>query len=63
MKHPFEIHISQSILNDLKNRLEHTRWPDEIIGSDWNYGANLYKMKLLIEYWKTKFDWRKQEKE
>lgn len=58
---PFRVAISQEILDDLRERLEHTRWPDEVSGSNWRYGANLNYMKELADYWRTKFDWRAQE--
>jgi pimeloyl-ACP methyl ester carboxylesterase len=31
-------------------------------GTDWDYGSNLDYVKELVEYWRTKFDWRAQEK-
>jgi pimeloyl-ACP methyl ester carboxylesterase len=60
---PFNVNIEQDKLNDLKYRLEKTRWPDEIENSGWNYGANLSYMKELHQYWLTKFDWRDTENE
>ena len=36
--------------------------PTRIPGSGWDYGANLSHMKELMEYWRTGFDWRAQEK-
>lgn len=60
---PFTADVSQQVLDDLKQRLNLTRWPDEIIASDWNYGANLSYMKELIAYWRDTFDWRKVENE
>ena len=59
---PFEIAIEQSVLDDLKERLDRTRWPDEIPGSQWDYGSNLGYMKELVDYWRSDFDWRAQEK-
>src|SRR5262245_38467584 len=58
----FQVAIPQEILDDLQSRLERTRWPDEVEGSGWRYGANLSYMKELAEYWRTEFDWRAQEK-
>jgi pimeloyl-ACP methyl ester carboxylesterase len=58
-----EISIAQSIIDDLKSRLKLTRWPDEIEGSGWTYGASLGYMKELSGYWGTYFDWRKTEGE
>ena len=59
---PFEIAVDQSVLDDLQVRLTHTRWPDEIPGAEWDYGSNLDYIKELVEYWRTDFDWRAQEK-
>jgi microsomal epoxide hydrolase len=58
---PYRIHIEDAVLDDLKDRLARTRWPDEIPGSDWDYGSNLAYIKELVEYWRTEFDWRAQE--
>lgn len=58
---PFKVHIPDSVLTDLKDRLSRTRWPDEIPNSGWAYGANLAYMKKLADYWLKRFDWRAQE--
>jgi hypothetical protein len=34
--HPFKIAIPQSTLNDLRERLARTRWPDEVEGAGWS---------------------------
>ena len=31
--------------------------------TDWEYGANLAYIKQLVEYWRTKYDWRTHERE
>ena len=59
---PFAINVPQLALDDLQERLARTRFPDEIEGADWDYGANLAYMKELVEYWQTEFDWRQQER-
>jgi pimeloyl-ACP methyl ester carboxylesterase len=59
----FSVHISQSVLDDLRSRIRNTRWPDEIEGSGWQFGAGLSYMKELADYWLQKFDWRKVEDE
>ncbi len=58
---PFVANISEEILDDLKNRIKNTRWPDEITCSNWNYGASLSFMKKLSSHWFNNFDWRKVE--
>ncbi len=59
---PFQIHIEDRELKDLQERLQRTRWPDEVQGAGWEYGAELAYIKKLIEYWKTEYDWRATEK-
>jgi pimeloyl-ACP methyl ester carboxylesterase len=61
MTKPFKVTVPQEILNDLKARLERTRWPDEISGSEWTYGASLSYMKSLVTYWHDTFNWRNVE--
>lgn len=58
---PFTANISEQILDDLKSRLQNTRWPDQMDGSAWNYGADLNYIKPLADYWQYQFDWRKVE--
>lgn len=59
---PFDIQIPQATLDDLRERLARTRWPDEITGSGWSHGASLPYMRELVDYWQTQFDWRAQER-
>ena len=59
---PFQIEVPESKLQDLQARLERTRWPDEIPDSEWDYGTNMAYLKELVEYWRTSFDWRAQER-
>lgn len=61
-KHPFTVDVPQAVLDDLKDRLARTRWPDEVEGAGWDYGTNLYYLKTLVDYWQHEFDWRAQEK-
>jgi epoxide hydrolase len=58
---PFEIHVQDRILDDLRERLDRTRFPDQIEGTGWSYGTDLNYMRELLHYWRTDFDWRKQE--
>ena len=59
---PFKVRVPQSVLDDLKTRLARTRFPDEISGAGWDYGANLEYMKDLVNYWRNEFNWREQER-
>jgi pimeloyl-ACP methyl ester carboxylesterase len=58
---PFRIDVPQSVLDDLADRLARTRWPNEIPEVGWSRGVPLGYLKELAEYWRTSYDWRKQE--
>jgi len=58
---PFRIEVSDAELEDLRERLARTRWPDELPGVGWSYGVALENVKEMAEHWRTSFDWRKQE--
>ena len=58
---PFQVAVPEAVLDDLRQRLERTRWPDEIPAAGWDYGFNLAYLKELTDYWRTRFDWRAQE--
>lgn len=58
---PFTIAIGDDQLEDLKRRLERTRWPDALTGMDWDDGTDLAFLQRLTEHWRTGFDWRAQE--
>jgi pimeloyl-ACP methyl ester carboxylesterase len=60
---PFKIEVPDAVLKDLRERLERTRFPDEVPDTGWEYGTNLAYMKELVEYWRTKYDWRRHEAE
>jgi len=57
----YRLHIRDEVLDDLRERLSRTRWPDEVPGSGWRYGTSLDFMRPLIERWRDGFDWRTQE--
>jgi len=58
---PFRIDIPQADLDDLRERLARTRWPDELPGVGWSRGVPLAYLQELAEYWRTAYDWRAWE--
>ena len=38
---PFTVDVPDAVLEDLRDRLRRTRWPDQIPGSGWSYGTDL----------------------
>jgi len=58
---PFRIAISDQDIDDLKKRLDLTRFPDELEDVGRDYGAPLRDIQRLVAYWKDGYDWRKHE--
>jgi epoxide hydrolase len=58
---PFRIAIPDSDLQDLRDRLARTRWPDAAPSPGWDYGIPLGYVQELAEYWRTAYDWRRHE--
>jgi hypothetical protein len=50
---PFAYQAPQSTLDDLKQRLAETRWPERETTNDWSEGVPLEKLRALIDYWRT----------
>ncbi|GBM32185.1 Epoxide hydrolase 1 [Araneus ventricosus] len=58
---PFSIHVSDDVLADLRERLEKARYESSLEGADFSYGFNSDYLQSVVEYWKTEYNWRKQE--
>ncbi|MEM1434934.1 MAG: epoxide hydrolase [Pseudomonadota bacterium] len=58
---PYTINIADDQLDDLKQRLALTRWPDEETPDDWSQGTPLAYMKEVVDYWQDSYDWRRVE--
>src|SRR5689334_16260395 len=61
MIEPFRIDIPQGVLDDLQDRLAHTRWTADFANDRWIYGANAAYICELAEYWRDSYDWRARE--
>ena len=57
----FPIHIEESEIKLLHEKIKLTRWPDEINDSKWSYGTSLQFMQSVADYWIKEFDWRHHE--
>jgi len=58
----FRIHVADEVLDDLRARLRHARWPDQIPGIGWEQGTDLDWLQRLVSYWADAFDWRAWER-
>ena len=60
---PFKLAVPDAEIDLLRKKLELVRFPDELDGAGWDYGAPLADIKRLTAHWKSAFDWRKAEVE
>jgi epoxide hydrolase len=58
---PFRISIPEADLDDLRQRLRRTRWPEPETVDDWSQGVPLAYTRQLCEYWLEQYDWRASE--
>ena len=58
---PFRIDIPDADLDDLRQRLRQTRWPDPETVDDWSQGIPLAYVRDLCGYWLDGYDWRASE--
>ncbi|MFD4197093.1 epoxide hydrolase family protein [Amycolatopsis thermoflava] len=58
---PTPIHVPDEVLDDLRRRLELTRWPDDLGNEDSAYGVNRALLQELVEHWRSGYDWRAAE--
>src|ERR1700761_7955992 len=55
------IAVPQADLDDLRERLTRTRWPEPETVDDWSQGAPQASVRSLCEYWRARYDWRRCE--
>jgi pimeloyl-ACP methyl ester carboxylesterase len=57
----FTYQAPQSALDDLRQRLARARWPEREPVDDWSQGVPLARLRALVDYWRTDYDWRRCE--
>ena len=60
---PFHISVPQEAIADLRARLRATRFPNEQPVKDWSQGVPLAQAEALVQYWESRYDWRRFETE
>jgi pimeloyl-ACP methyl ester carboxylesterase len=58
---PFEVHVPDEDLADLRRRVAAVRWPSRELVADRSQGVQLATIQDLARYWTTDYDWRKCE--
>ncbi|HYX76589.1 MAG TPA: epoxide hydrolase, partial [Gaiellaceae bacterium] len=53
---PFEVEILDEKIEDLRRRIESTRWPSKELVDDSSQGVQLATLKALADYWTTEYD-------
>jgi microsomal epoxide hydrolase len=57
----FQLRVADAALDDLRQRLARTRWPDAPPGAAWAYGTDVAYLQQLAAHWREHFDWRTHE--
>jgi pimeloyl-ACP methyl ester carboxylesterase len=57
----FNVAVPQEQLDDLRRRIEATRWPSKELVDDRSQGVQLATVRELARYWISDYDWRKAE--
>lgn len=57
----FHLAVPEDQLEDLRDRLARTRWPERETVEDTSQGAPLAKVQALCAYWQDGYDWRRAE--
>lgn len=58
---PFRLRVPDGALRDLRHRLAAVWWPERETAADGSQGAQLDRVRALVEYWRTRYDWRRAE--
>ena len=58
---PFRANFSTADINDLRRRIQATRWADRETVTDASQGVQLATLKELARYWSTTYDWKKAQ--
>ena len=58
---PFRFTASKEALDDLRRRVNATKWPERETVTDASQGIQLATIQALAHYWETEYDWRKVE--
>ncbi len=58
---PYEVEIPQEEIDELRRRLQSTRWPEKETVDDASQGVQLATMQELVRYWGSEYDFGKLE--
>ena len=59
----FRIHFEEEGLEDLRQRIRHTRLPKAFPDGSWKFGTDDSYLPSLLNYWQDGYDWTRREAE
>src|SRR5262245_44705250 len=62
MPRPYVIHVDDAAIDDLRRRIQRTRWPSAVAGEGWSLGSDVDYIRELASYWIDSYDWRAHER-
>src|SRR5918995_2891410 len=58
---PFRIEVPQEEIDELRRRVQATRWPEKETVADATQGVQLATTQELVRYWSAEYDFRRFE--
>ena len=58
---PFRIEVPEREIEELRRRIDATRWPTKELVGDRSQGVQLAATQELARYWTSEYDWRRCE--
>ena len=59
----FRVQVPERAVRDQHSRIRHARWPEKELARDWSQGVPLSDARDFVEYWASRYDWRRLEAE
>jgi pimeloyl-ACP methyl ester carboxylesterase len=59
---PFRVEVSEADIDELRRRIQATRWPEKETVGDFSQGVPLATIQELARYWGTEYDFRRFER-
>lgn len=60
---PFSISVSDTKLEQILERVKNFRFPTQVASGGWEHGVSHNYMRQLVDYWISKYDWRRFEQD
>jgi pimeloyl-ACP methyl ester carboxylesterase len=59
--HPFQVNVPEAELEELRRRIQATRWPSKELVPDRSQGVQLATIRALADYWANEYDFGRVE--